>query len=63
MPADVVVLVTQNHPNRELHDELHAGGRIDLLLVGDARAPRDLQAAIGEAHRAVRSHAALAGTA
>ena len=52
MPADVVVLVTQNEPNRGLYDELVAAGRPDVLLVGDAASPRDLQAAIAEGHRA-----------
>lgn len=60
VPADVVVLVTQNEPNREIHDELAAGGARDAVLVGDALAPRDLEAAIAEGHRAGRT--VLAGT-
>lgn len=51
--ADTVVLVTANEPLRELHDVLRveiAG----LSLIGDAAAPRDLQAAIAEGHHAGR---------
>ncbi len=55
VPADIVVLVTQNEPNRELHDELVAAGHRDVLLVGDAASPRDLQEAIAESHRVARS--------
>jgi hypothetical protein len=55
VPADLVVLVTQNAPNRELYDELLAAGRGDLVLVGDAASPRDLQVAIAEGHRAARN--------
>jgi hypothetical protein len=42
-------------PNRELHDELAVAGRGDLLLVGDAASPRDLQVAIAEGHGAGRN--------
>jgi 2,4-dienoyl-CoA reductase-like NADH-dependent reductase (Old Yellow Enzyme family) len=55
VPADVVVLVTQNEPSRDLYDELVARGRRDVFLVGDASTPRDLQAAIAEGHRAARA--------
>ena len=55
VPADVVVLVTPNEPNRGLHDELLAAGHPDVRLIGDAAAPRDLQAAFAEGHRAARS--------
>ncbi len=55
VPADVVVLVTQNAPNRELHDELVAAGRREVFLVGDAASPRDLQVAIAEGHSVARS--------
>jgi hypothetical protein len=55
VPADVVVLVTQNEPNRQLYDELLAAGRRDVFLVGDAASPRDLQAAIAESHRVARA--------
>ncbi len=54
VPADTVVLVGHNEPMRDLFDELH-GRHDDLHLVGDARAPRDLQAAIAEGHRAARA--------
>jgi NADPH-dependent glutamate synthase beta subunit-like oxidoreductase len=55
VPADVVVLVTQNEPSRGLYDELLARGVRDVFLVGDASTPRDLQAAIAEGHRAARA--------
>ncbi len=64
VPADVVVLITPNHPNREIHDELAADGTLDLRLIGDAASPRDMQAAIAEGHRVARaldSAALLAG--
>jgi hypothetical protein len=54
VPADVVVLVTQNEPNRALHDELVAAGHPDVRLIGDAASPRDLTAAIAEGHRLAR---------
>jgi 2,4-dienoyl-CoA reductase-like NADH-dependent reductase (Old Yellow Enzyme family) len=57
LPADVVVLVTQNEPSRGLYDELVARGLRDVSLVGDASTPRDLQAAIAEGHRAARAAA------
>ncbi len=53
--ADVVVLVTQNEPNRGIYDELVAGGQRDVVLVGDAASPRDLQLAMAEAHRVARA--------
>jgi 2,4-dienoyl-CoA reductase-like NADH-dependent reductase (Old Yellow Enzyme family) len=55
VPADVVVLVTQNEPNRGIYDELVAGGQRDVVLVGDAASPRDLQVAMAEAHRVARA--------
>jgi hypothetical protein len=55
VPADVVVLVTQNEPNRLIYDDLVATGHTGALLVGDAASPRDLQVAIAEGHRAARS--------
>jgi hypothetical protein len=54
IPADVVVLVTQNEPNRALHDELVAAGHPDVCLIGDAASPRDLHVAIHEGHRTAR---------
>jgi 2,4-dienoyl-CoA reductase-like NADH-dependent reductase (Old Yellow Enzyme family)/thioredoxin reductase len=51
LPADTIVLVTHNRPNRELFDAL--GGRgIDVSVVGDANSPRLLQTAIREGHLA-----------
>lgn len=54
VPADTVVLVTQNMPLRQLHDELRARG-VASQLVGDALVPRDVQVAIAEGHRAGRA--------
>jgi hypothetical protein len=56
VPADVVVVVTQNEPNRALADELDG----DVRLIGDAASPRDLGAAIAEGHRAARALSASA---
>lgn len=55
VPADIVVLVTQNEPQRTVYDELVAAGRPDVFLVGDAASPRDLTRAMAEAHRAARA--------
>lgn len=49
-PADTVVLITPKTPLRGLYDELRLDG-IAVHLAGDARAPRDLQAAIADGHR------------
>jgi hypothetical protein len=49
-PADVVVFISANRPNRELHDEI-SGWAPRLSLVGDAHAPRFLEVAVHEAHR------------
>jgi len=54
VPADVVVLVTPNEPNRELYEELVADGRAGVIVAGDAASPRDLTAAIAEGNRAAR---------
>jgi 2,4-dienoyl-CoA reductase-like NADH-dependent reductase (Old Yellow Enzyme family)/thioredoxin reductase len=49
VPAQTVVLVSHNRPNRELGDGLH--GQINNLhVVGDAASPRFLQIAIREGH-------------
>ena len=54
VPADTVVLVTSNEPNRELFDELQ--GRVaNVSLVGDALSPRGMQESIAEGHRAARA--------
>ena len=55
VPADVVVLVTQNEPNRVLHDELVGAGHPDVRVIGDAASPRDLHVAIHEGHRTARA--------
>ncbi|WP_254699920.1 FAD-dependent oxidoreductase [Trinickia violacea] len=49
VPADTVVFVSHNRPNRELHVEL-AGRHHDVRVVGDANSPRFLEAAIREGH-------------
>jgi 2,4-dienoyl-CoA reductase-like NADH-dependent reductase (Old Yellow Enzyme family) len=48
MPADTVVMVGFNHPNRELADAL-AGGRVPVHLVGDAAGSVSLRSAIRDA--------------
>lgn len=53
VPADTVVLVTHNEPLRSLYDEIRDEFQ-SVFLVGDARAPRDVQLAIAEGHRAAR---------
>lgn len=53
LPADTVVLVTSNEPNRELFDQLR--DRVpNLGLIGDALSPRGMLEAIAEGHRAAR---------
>jgi 2,4-dienoyl-CoA reductase-like NADH-dependent reductase (Old Yellow Enzyme family) len=51
VPADTVVLVSLNRPNRDLYDSLVAQGT-DVRIVGDANSPRFLPAAIREGHLA-----------
>jgi threonine dehydrogenase-like Zn-dependent dehydrogenase len=53
--ADVVVLVTQNEPNRGIYEELAASAQNDVFVVGDAVAPRDLTLAIAEGNRVARA--------
>jgi 2,4-dienoyl-CoA reductase-like NADH-dependent reductase (Old Yellow Enzyme family) len=54
VPADLVVLVTHNEPMRKLYEELRE--EIPLsFVVGDARAPRDAQYAMQEAHLVARA--------
>jgi 2,4-dienoyl-CoA reductase-like NADH-dependent reductase (Old Yellow Enzyme family) len=53
VPAEVVVLVAGSLPERSLADAL-GGAAFPVLVVGDARGPRYLQAAIHEAHHAAR---------
>lgn len=59
IPAQRVVLVTPNEPLRTVFDELRPHVQT-LRLIGDAKAPRDIQSAIHEGHMAVRSLAQLA---
>jgi hypothetical protein len=57
VPADTVVFVSAKQPLRAVYDELREHGfrqGQNLTIVGDARAPRDLQFAITEGHRLVR---------
>jgi hypothetical protein len=54
VPADTVVIVTPNAPNRDLFDTLR-GKLGSAVLIGDALSPRDLMAAIAEGHRAARA--------
>jgi 2,4-dienoyl-CoA reductase-like NADH-dependent reductase (Old Yellow Enzyme family)/thioredoxin reductase len=53
VPADTVVLVTSNEPNRELFDQLQ--GKATVQLIGDALSPRGMLEAIAEGHRAARA--------
>lgn len=54
LPADVVVLVNQGRPRRDLAEEL-AGEFSSIVLAGDAKTPRDMQFAIHGGHVAARS--------
>jgi 2,4-dienoyl-CoA reductase-like NADH-dependent reductase (Old Yellow Enzyme family) len=57
--ADTVVLITHNNPQQTLYDELRKDiGRV--VLIGDALAPRDVQLAIADGHRAARGLADVA---
>jgi hypothetical protein len=54
IPADILIRVDYRKPASALWFDLE--GKIDHLhLVGDAKAPRDIQAAIREGHLAARS--------
>lgn len=58
MPADITVFVNAKEPNRDAYDGLRDKGFVlgrNLTIVGDARAPRDLQFAIQEGHRLTRA--------
>jgi NADPH-dependent 2,4-dienoyl-CoA reductase/sulfur reductase-like enzyme len=54
VPCDLVVLVTGFEARRSLHEALD-GIAADVHLVGDARSPRGLQAAIAEANGLARA--------
>jgi 2,4-dienoyl-CoA reductase-like NADH-dependent reductase (Old Yellow Enzyme family)/thioredoxin reductase len=51
IPADTVVVVTHNRPNREIFDAL-SDRNTDVRVVGDASTPRNLQMAIREGYLA-----------
>ena len=53
VPSETVVLVTPNSPLRDIY-ELFDGKVAELVIVGDANSPRDLQKAIYEGHVAAR---------
>ena len=58
VPADTVVFINAREPLRDLYDGLRENGfeqGRNLVIVGDAHAPRDLQFAIQEGHRLVRA--------
>ena len=48
LPADTVVFVSHNRPNRDVYNEL--AGRQSAVLVGDVNSPRFLESAIREGH-------------
>ena len=48
-PADTVVVISLNRPNRDIFDELIARG-VDARVVGDANTPRFLSFATREGH-------------
>ena len=54
VPAETVVLITQNEPMQDLFNELR-DRHPDVRLVGDAAGPRDMQAAIADGHRCART--------
>jgi NADPH-dependent 2,4-dienoyl-CoA reductase/sulfur reductase-like enzyme len=54
VPADVVAVVTNQVPVRNLYDELRHKVA-DVRLVGDALSPRDLLAAMADGHRFART--------
>jgi len=51
LPADTVVFISHNRPNRDLAEGL-ASSSVPVRIVGDANAPRFLGAAIREGHLA-----------
>jgi len=53
-PCDAAVFVSANKPNRDLYFALDKKVK-DVILVGDAHAPRFLQIAISEGHFAARN--------
>jgi 2,4-dienoyl-CoA reductase-like NADH-dependent reductase (Old Yellow Enzyme family) len=58
VPAELVLFITAKEPMRSLYDDLRARGYAkdrNIAIIGDAQAPRDLQYAILEGHRAIRA--------
>jgi 2,4-dienoyl-CoA reductase-like NADH-dependent reductase (Old Yellow Enzyme family)/thioredoxin reductase len=55
--ADTVVFINAKEPMRAVFDDLRERGfgKDRMVIVGDARAPRDLHLAISEGHRLVRA--------
>ena len=51
IPADTVVVISHNRPNRDLYDGLIERG-VDARVVGDSFAPRFLSFATKEGHMA-----------
>ena len=51
LPADTVVFVSANEPNREVYSAL-SDRNTDVRVIGDANSPRFLQTAIREGHLA-----------
>ena len=54
VPAETVVFVSPNRPNRDLFNEL-TGKVAEVHVVGDANSPRFLQTAIREGHLAAKA--------
>lgn len=55
IPADTVVLVTPNEPQTEIVEALRAAHKSNVYVIGDAKAPRDLQVAIADGNDVARS--------
>jgi pyruvate/2-oxoglutarate dehydrogenase complex dihydrolipoamide dehydrogenase (E3) component len=51
VPADTIVFVSRNRPNRDMYDALKDAG-VDVTLVGDANAPRFMPVAMREGNLA-----------
>ncbi|MFY9329448.1 MAG: FAD-dependent oxidoreductase [Georgfuchsia sp.] len=51
IPADTVVFVSHNRPNRELYEQLRERG-LDVKVIGDANSPRYLETAVREGYLA-----------
>ncbi len=62
VPADLVVLVLPRDPLDDIWRHPRSAGRV-VEIVGDARSPRDLQAAVREGHLAARALGKLTSVA